>query len=74
MTATCPLMGSDGPSIGDFWKVHFRAAKVRSNAIRCYQIDLHDGKAAGAIEAKKKGATLNGVEIQSGRYALGRPT
>ncbi len=32
-----------------------------------------DGKAAGVIEAKKQGATLTGVEIQSGRYANGLP-
>jgi len=28
-----------------------------------------DGKAAGVVEAKKVGATLTGVEVQSGRYA-----
>lgn len=32
-----------------------------------------DGKAAGVIEAKKAGATLTGVEIQSARYAQGLP-
>jgi len=32
-----------------------------------------DGKAAGIIEAKKAGATLTGVEVQSGRYAQGLP-
>jgi type I restriction enzyme R subunit len=32
-----------------------------------------DGKAAGVIEAKKVGATLTGVEIQSTRYAQGLP-
>jgi len=32
-----------------------------------------DGKAAGVIEAKKHGATLSGVEFQSGRYAQGLP-
>ena len=32
-----------------------------------------DGKAAGVIEAKKKGATLTGVEVQSGKYAQGLP-
>lgn len=32
-----------------------------------------DGQAAGVIEAKKEGATLTGVEIQSGRYAKGLP-
>jgi len=32
-----------------------------------------DGKAAGVIEAKKEGATLTGVELQSARYAKGLP-
>lgn len=32
-----------------------------------------DGKAAGVIEAKKRGATLSGVETQTGRYAQGLP-
>ncbi|MCX8114953.1 MAG: type I restriction endonuclease, partial [Burkholderiaceae bacterium] len=32
-----------------------------------------DGKAAGVIEAKKQGATLTGVEIQSAKYAQGLP-
>ena len=32
-----------------------------------------DGRAAGVIEAKKQGATLTGVEIQSARYAQGLP-
>jgi type I restriction enzyme R subunit len=32
-----------------------------------------DGKACGVIEAKKQGATLTGVEMQSGRYAQGLP-
>lgn len=32
-----------------------------------------DGKAAGVIEAKKRGATLTGVERQSDRYAKGLP-
>ena len=32
-----------------------------------------DGTAAGVIEAKKEGATLTGVEVQSGRYAQGLP-
>ena len=30
-----------------------------------------DGKAVGVIEAKKEGATLTGVEVQSARYAQG---
>ncbi len=33
-----------------------------------------NGKAAGVIEAKKEGATLTGVEVQSARYAQGLPT
>ncbi len=32
-----------------------------------------DGKAAGVIEAKRKGATLTGVEIQSAKYSGGFP-
>jgi type I restriction enzyme R subunit len=32
-----------------------------------------NGKACGVIEAKKHGATLTGVELQSGRYAQGLP-
>ena len=33
-----------------------------------------NGKACGVIEAKKQGATLTGVELQSSRYAKGLPT
>lgn len=33
-----------------------------------------NGEACGVIEAKKEGATLTGVEVQSGRYAQGLPT
>ncbi|MEW6611489.1 MAG: type I restriction-modification enzyme R subunit C-terminal domain-containing protein [Pseudomonadota bacterium] len=32
-----------------------------------------DGKAAGVIEAKKKGVTLTGVETQAAKYTLGLP-
>ncbi|HKX93940.1 MAG TPA: hypothetical protein VJM48_04490, partial [Methylibium sp.] len=32
-----------------------------------------DGKACGVVEAKKQGATLTGVELQSARYAQGLP-
>lgn len=31
------------------------------------------GKAAGVIEAKSKGATLSGVEVQSAKYTSGLP-
>ena len=37
-----------------------------------YLLYVH-GKACGVIEAKKEGATLTGVEVQSGRYARGLP-
>ena len=33
-----------------------------------------NGKACGVIEAKKQGATLTGVELQSSRYAKGLPS
>lgn len=33
-----------------------------------------DGRACGVIEAKKQGATLTGVEVQSARYQQGLPT
>ena len=33
-----------------------------------------DGNAAGVIEAKKEGATLTGVEVQSARYLSGQPS
>ena len=32
-----------------------------------------DGKAVGVVEAKKQGATLTGVEVQTARYAQGLP-
>jgi len=32
-----------------------------------------DGKAAGVVEAKKAGATLIGVETQTGKYSTGLP-
>lgn len=37
-----------------------------------YLLDVN-GKACGVIEAKKEGATLTGVEVQSGRYAQSLP-
>ena len=33
-----------------------------------------NGKACGVIEAKREGATLSGVEVQSGRYSQGLPS
>jgi type I restriction enzyme R subunit len=32
-----------------------------------------DGRTVGVLEAKKVGATLTGVETQSGRYVEARP-
>ena len=32
-----------------------------------------NGKAIGAVEAKKEGSTLKGVEVQSGKYSTGLP-
>src|SRR5712692_59507 len=32
-----------------------------------------DGQAAGAIEAKKQGETLTGVEVQTEKYSVGLP-
>ncbi|MES2509717.1 MAG: type I restriction endonuclease subunit R [Pseudomonadota bacterium] len=32
-----------------------------------------NGRVCGVIEAKKEGATLSGVEVQSGRYSQGLP-
>jgi hypothetical protein len=69
------------------WAVHnFKAADIhaaRGVAIREFQLNpgfgeadyllYVDGKAAGVIEAKKQGATLTGVEVQSGKYAQGLP-
>ncbi|MCU0836162.1 MAG: hypothetical protein MUC77_17305 [Chromatiaceae bacterium] len=37
-----------------------------------YLLDLN-GRAVGIIEAKPAGATLTGVELQSGRYSKGLP-
>lgn len=69
------------------WAVHdFKQADIhvaRGVAIREFVLNegygfadyllYVDGKAAGVIEAKKQGATLTGVEIQSARYAQGLP-
>jgi type I restriction enzyme R subunit len=67
--------------VQDFKQADIRAA--RGVAIREFVLNeghgfaeyllYVDGKAAGVIEAKKEGATLTGVEIQSARYAQGLP-
>lgn len=55
---------------------------ARGVAIREFQLPGHgfadyllyvDGKAAGAIEAKKEGVALSGVETQSAQYTQGLP-
>jgi len=75
------LLGAAGWVVQDFKKADIRAA--RGIAIREFVLDAGqgfadyllyvDGKAAGVIEAKKRGSTLTGVEIQSARYAQGLP-
>ena len=75
------LLLAAGWSIQDFKQADIRAA--RGVAIREFALNegfgkadyllYVDGKAAGVIEAKKQGATLTGVEIQSARYAKGLP-
>jgi type I restriction enzyme R subunit len=75
------LLGLAGWTVCDMAAVNLHAA--RGVAIREFPLAAGfgfadyllyvDGKAAGVIEAKKQGATLTGVEIQSGRYAQGLP-
>ncbi len=76
------LLAAAGWAVQDFKAADIHAA--RGVAIREFVLDAGqgfadyllyiDGKAAGVIEAKKQGATLTGVEIQSARYAQGLPT
>jgi hypothetical protein len=75
------LLTAAGWAVQDFKAADIHAA--RGVAIREFVLDAGqgfadyllyvDGKAAGVIEAKKQGATLTGVEIQSARYAQGLP-
>jgi type I restriction enzyme R subunit len=69
------------------WQVHdLKLANIHSTtgvAIREFPLNpghgeadyllYVNGKACGVIEAKKEGATLKGVQIQSGKYAQGLP-
>jgi len=76
------LLSQAGWAVQDFKQADIHAA--RGVAIREFVLNeghgfadyllYVDGKAAGVIEAKKEGATLTGVEIQSARYAQGLPT
>ena len=75
------LLSAAGWSVQDLRSVDLHAA--RGVALREFELNpghgtadyllYVDGKACGAIEAKKQGATLTGVEAQSGRYAQGLP-
>ncbi|HRY90601.1 MAG TPA: DEAD/DEAH box helicase family protein, partial [Rubrivivax sp.] len=75
------LLAAAGWAVQDFKAADIHAA--RGVAIREFVLDAGqgfadyllyvDGKAAGVIEAKKQGATLTGVEVQSARYAQGLP-
>jgi hypothetical protein len=77
----------DRPLTAAGWAVQdYEAADLtaaRGVALREFELNLGhgtadyllyvDGKAAGIVEAKKQGATLTGVEVQSGKYAQGLP-
>jgi len=75
------LLQAAGWSVQDIANADLHAA--RGVAIREFPLEggqgyadyliYVDGKACGVIEAKKQGATLTGVEAQSGRYAQGLP-
>ncbi len=75
------LLTAAGWHVCSFKQANIHAA--RGVAIREFPLDAGhgdadylfyiDGKAAGVIEAKRKGAKLTGVEPQSDRYAKGLP-
>ncbi len=75
------LLTAAGWAVQDFKVADLHAA--RGVALREFELNpghgtsdyllYVDGRAAGIIEAKKQGATLTGVEVQSGRYAQGLP-
>ena len=75
------LLAAAGWAVQDFKAADLHAA--RGVALREFELNpghgtadyllYVDGKACGVIEAKKQGATLTGVEAQSGRYAQGLP-
>jgi type I restriction enzyme R subunit len=75
------LLAAAGWSVQDYKQTDLHAA--RGVAIREFELNpgfgtadyllYVDGRAAGVIEAKKEGATLAGVEIQSAKYAQGLP-
>jgi type I restriction enzyme R subunit len=75
------LLAAAGWAVQDVKSANIHAA--RGVALREFQLKdgygaadyllYVDAKAAGVIEAKKLGATLTGVELQSGRYSKGLP-
>jgi type I restriction enzyme R subunit len=75
------LLQAGGWYVCDMAQANIHAS--RDVAIRKFPLNLGygfadyllyiDGKAAGVIEAKKEGATLTDVEVQSARYAQGLP-
>jgi len=75
------LLTAAGWSVQDFKAADIHAA--RGVVLREFQLNpghgfadylfYIDGRAAGIIEAKKVGATLTGVELQSARYSKGLP-
>ncbi|MBI5618588.1 MAG: DEAD/DEAH box helicase family protein [Gammaproteobacteria bacterium] len=74
------LLGAAGWRVCDAAQANIHAA--RGVAIREFPLPGHgfadyllyvDGKAAGVVEAKKIGATLTGVEVQSDKYTKGLP-
>jgi type I restriction enzyme R subunit len=75
------LFAQAGWAVQDVKAAHLQAA--RGVALREFELNpgfgtadyllYVDGKACGVIEAKKRGATLTGVELQSGKYAQGLP-
>lgn len=75
------LLTAAGWVVQDFKEANIHVA--RGVALREFELNAGfgtadyllyvDGKAAGVIEAKKEGATLTGVEVQSGKYAQGLP-
>lgn len=79
------LLTAAGWHVCDVASANLRAGDgvVKGVAIREFPLDAGhgfadyllyvNGKACGVIEAKKAGATLSGVEVQSARYAQGLP-
>ncbi len=75
------LLAAAGWHVCDYAQANIHAA--RGVALREFPLEAGygfadyllyiDGAATGVIEAKKQGATLTGVEVQSARYAQGLP-